>query len=134
MVSERSGAFNTLEKPIKFINIEFDGIATILMSYLSIGDPRIDMPVIPIFQTLNPTYTIMDLSWVQEGTPEKTLPEGFSFGYPYQNAMYCQKTKYETVRIFEMNRNVNTYDQEKRYRKKISCDLPNPIDHQIPID
>ena len=37
MVCERSGAFNLLDKPIKFINIEFDGVATILMSYLSIG-------------------------------------------------------------------------------------------------
>ena len=79
MVCERSGAFNTLEKPIKFINVEFDGVATILMSYLTIGDPRIGMHVIPIFQTQNPTYTIMDLSWVMEGTSEKTLPEGFSF-------------------------------------------------------
>ncbi len=41
MVCERSGAFNVLEKPIKFINIEFDGVATILMSYLSVGRPEI---------------------------------------------------------------------------------------------
>ena len=79
MVCQRSGAFNTLEKPIKFINIEFDGIATILMSYLSIGDPRIGMRVIPIFQTQNPSYTITDLSWVQEGTLAEALPEGFSY-------------------------------------------------------
>ena len=35
MVCARSGAFNLLDKPIRFINIEFDGVATILMSYLS---------------------------------------------------------------------------------------------------
>jgi len=79
MVCERSGAFNTLDKPIKFINVEFDGVATILMSYLSVGEPQIGMRVIPIFRTLDPTYTITDLSWVPEGTPEDALPLGFSF-------------------------------------------------------
>lgn len=80
MVCERSGAFNTLDKPIKFINVEFDGVATILMSYLSVGDPQIGMRVVPIFRTMDPTYTITDLSWVPEGTPESALPLGFSFG------------------------------------------------------
>jgi hypothetical protein len=80
MVCERAGAFNTLQKPIKFINVEFDGVATILMSYLSVGDPRIGMRVVPIFQTLDPTYTILDLSWVPEGTPASKLPKGFTFG------------------------------------------------------
>ena len=80
MVCERSGAFNTLEKPIKFINVEFEGISTILMGYLSIGEPRIGMRVLPIFKTINPTYTITDLSWVPENTPESVLPEGFTFG------------------------------------------------------
>ena len=80
MVCERSGAFNTLEKPIKFINVEFEGISTILMGYLSIGEPKIGMRVTPIFKTINPTYTITDLSWVPEDTPERALPEGFTFG------------------------------------------------------
>jgi len=79
MVCERSGAFNILDKPIKFINIEFDDVSTILMSYLSIGDPEIGMKVVPIFRTTNPTYTILDLSWVPEGTGKEQLPEGFSF-------------------------------------------------------
>ncbi len=79
MVCERSGAFNLLDKPIKFINIEFDGVATILMSYLSLGDPSFGMKVIPIFQTQDPTFTILDLSWVPEGTAEEELPKGFSF-------------------------------------------------------
>jgi uncharacterized protein len=80
MVCERSGAFNTLDKPIKFINVEFEGVSTILMSYLSIGEPTIGMRVIPIFRTLLPTYTITDLSWVPEGTDASLLPEGFTFG------------------------------------------------------
>lgn len=80
MVCERSGAFNTLDKPIKFINVEFDGVSTILMSYLSLGEPRIGMRVVPIFRTAGPTYTITDLSWVPEGTPAKQLPEGFTYG------------------------------------------------------
>jgi len=79
MICERSGAFNTLEIPIKFINIEFEGISTILMSYLSIGEPEIGMRVVPIFRTLAPTHTITDLSWVVEGTTESLLPQGFSF-------------------------------------------------------
>jgi uncharacterized OB-fold protein len=79
MVCERSGAFNTLEKPIKFINVEFEGVSTILMSYLSVGEPKIGMRVIPIFRTLDPTYTITDLSWVPESTPEGALPRGFTF-------------------------------------------------------
>ena len=80
MVCERSGAFNTLEKPIRFINVEFEGVSTILMSYLSIGEPKIGMRVIPIFRTLAPTYTITDLSWVPTGTKKDDLPEGFTFG------------------------------------------------------
>jgi uncharacterized OB-fold protein len=79
MVCERSGAFNALDKPIKFINIEFDGVATILMSYLSLGDPAFGMKVIPIFKTSGPTFTILDLSWVPKGTKKSQLPEGFSF-------------------------------------------------------
>jgi uncharacterized protein len=80
MVCERSGAFNTLDKPIKFINVEFDGVDTILMSYLSYGEPKIGMRVIPIFRIVDPTYTITDLSWVPEGTSGDLLPEGFTFG------------------------------------------------------
>ena len=79
MVTERTGAFNTLEKPIKFINVEFKGVSTILMGYLSLGDPFIGMRVVPIFRTKNPTYTILDLSWVPEGTPKSKLPKDFSF-------------------------------------------------------
>lgn len=79
MTTERTGAFNTLKKPIKFINVEFDGVCTILMGYLSAGDSKIGMRVVPIFRTKNPTYTITDLSWVPKGTPELDLPEGFTF-------------------------------------------------------
>jgi uncharacterized OB-fold protein len=79
MVCERSGAFSLLDKPIKFINIEFEGVCTILMSYLLKGDPKIGMRVVPIFQKLNPTYTILDLAWVPRGTKADSLPKGFSF-------------------------------------------------------
>ena len=79
MVCERAGAFNTLDRPIQFINIEFDNVSTILMSYLSVGNPQIGLKVVPIFRTMEPTYTILDLSWVAEGTSSEALPEGFSF-------------------------------------------------------
>ena len=78
-VRRQVGAFNMLDKPIRFINIEFDGVATILMSYLSAGEPEIGMKVVPIFRTSGPTFTILDLSWVPEGTDQSRLPEGFSF-------------------------------------------------------
>lgn len=79
MICERSGAFNTLERPIQFINVEFEGVSTILMSYLSAGKPEIGKHVVPIFRTVEPTHTIIDLSWVPAGTPEEALPEGFRY-------------------------------------------------------
>ena len=79
MICERSGAFNSLPRPIKFINIEFEGVCTILMGYLSVGEPKMGMRVVPIFQTKKPTYTILDLSWVPEGTAPSELPAGFTY-------------------------------------------------------
>lgn len=79
MITERTGAFNTLPKPMKFINVEFDGVCTILMGYLCIGEPEIGMKVVPIFNTKAPTYTILDLWWAPAGTVEDLLPENFTF-------------------------------------------------------
>jgi hypothetical protein len=80
MVCERSGAFNTLEKPIRFVNVEFEGVTTILMSYL-LGkqQPKIGMKLRPIFRTTEPTYTITDLAFVPAETAAKDLPAGFTF-------------------------------------------------------
>lgn len=79
MVCQRSGAFNMLDKPIRFINVEFKDVSTILMSYLLLGEPQLGMRVLPVFKIHNPTYTILDLSWVPAGTKVESLPEGFSF-------------------------------------------------------
>jgi uncharacterized OB-fold protein len=80
IITHRSGAFNTLPLPIKFINVEFDEeVVTILMSLLVVGEPEIGKRVVPIFRTKNPTYTIMDLMFVVEGTPESDLPEFFTY-------------------------------------------------------
>jgi uncharacterized protein len=79
MVCERSGAFNLLEKPIKFINVEFDSVCTILMSFLAVGDPKMGMKVVPIFKKQDPTFTILDLCFVPEGTKKDQLPRGFDF-------------------------------------------------------
>ena len=79
MITERTGAFNTLPKPIRFVNVEFEGVVTILMGSLAVGEPKIDMKVVPIFNTKNPTYTILDLFWVPEGTDASELPEGYTF-------------------------------------------------------
>ena len=79
MICQRSGAFNILDKPIRFINVEFEGVSTILFSYLLLGDPQIGMRVVPVFKHYNPTYTILDLSWVPAGTEAEALPEGYGF-------------------------------------------------------
>ena len=80
IITHRSGAFNTLPLPIKFINVEFDeDVVTILMSVLVVGEPEIGKRVVPIFRTKDPTYTIMDLMFVLEGTPETDLPEFFTY-------------------------------------------------------
>jgi uncharacterized OB-fold protein len=42
MVWRTVGGVQHPDKPIKFINIEFDGVVTILMSYLSLGDPAME--------------------------------------------------------------------------------------------
>lgn len=78
MITERTGAFNTLPKPIRFVNVEFEGVPTILMGYLSVGEPEIGMKVVPIFNTSKPTFTILDLSWVPADTDISEIPIGFT--------------------------------------------------------
>ena len=82
IITERTGAFNAVPTPIRFIDIEFEGTAiqTFFKSYMSgPGQPDFGMKVIPIFRTKDPTYTIADVSWVAEGTTEADLPEDFTF-------------------------------------------------------
>ena len=53
--------------PCPLISIEIPGVCTKFMSYLSKfgeDEPYIGMPVRPVFRTKNPTYTILDISWV----------------------------------------------------------------------
>jgi hypothetical protein len=54
-------------------------VSTILFSYLLVGEPFIGMRIQPVFKVHNPTYTILDLSWVPADTAADSLPEGFSF-------------------------------------------------------
>ena len=79
MVTERTGAFNTLKTPIQFVNVAFEGVSTILMSYLPVGKPEMGQKVVPIFRTKKPTTTITDLAFVPLGTSADKLPEGFTF-------------------------------------------------------
>lgn len=85
IITERTGAFNFVPTPIRFIDIAFPGtpIPTFLKSFLSgPGDPDFGKRVVPIFNTKNPTYAITDLSWVLPGTKEEDLPEDFTFSLP----------------------------------------------------
>ena len=79
MITERTGAFNTLPTPIKFVNVEFEGVVTILMGALIRGEPKIGMRVVPIFKTKNPDYIITDMLWVPANWPAKDLPKGYSY-------------------------------------------------------
>lgn len=79
MITERTGAFNTLPTPIRFVNVEFDGVCTILMGALIRGEPEIGMRVVPIFKRNNPEYIITDMLWVPAGWPEDDLPEDYSY-------------------------------------------------------
>jgi uncharacterized protein len=76
VVTSRTGAFNTLKTPIKFIDVQIEGTVTILKSYMLVGEPAIGGRVVPVFK-IKPTYTIMDLAWVAAGT--KTAPKGYKF-------------------------------------------------------
>lgn len=82
VITERSGAFNTLEKPIRFIDIEFPGsdVVTMLKGYLvGPGTPSIGARIRPAFRTGAPGYNIQDLAWALADTTEDQLPEGFTF-------------------------------------------------------
>ena len=50
--------------PCPLISVEIEGVCTKLMSYMKEGEPEIGMPVKAVFNTENPTNTILDLSWV----------------------------------------------------------------------
>ncbi len=80
MITERTGAFNTLPTPIRFINVEFAGVCTILMSTLCAGKPAIGMRVVPVFNTEAPTFSILDLSWAPLDAQAGDLPRFFRFG------------------------------------------------------
>jgi uncharacterized protein len=80
IVTERTGAFNTLAIPIRFVNVEFEGVDTILMSYMPVGEPEFGMRVVPIFKTTAPDYLVTDLAFVPAGTPVADLPAGFAYG------------------------------------------------------
>jgi uncharacterized OB-fold protein len=60
---ERPGAFNRVPMPCQLISVEIEGVATILMSILSEGEPEIGLEIEPVFNTGKPTFTILDLSW-----------------------------------------------------------------------
>jgi uncharacterized OB-fold protein len=50
--------------PCPLISVELDGVCTKLMSYLKQGEPRIGLPIRAVFNTKEPTNTILDLAWV----------------------------------------------------------------------
>ena len=80
IVTERTGAFNTLAIPIRFVNVEFDGVATILMSYMPVGEPSFGQRVVPIFKTGAPDFLVTDLAFVPAGTSAGDLPAGVAGG------------------------------------------------------
>jgi uncharacterized OB-fold protein len=53
-----------LSTPCPLISVQIDGVCTKLMSYLKEGKPEIGLPIKAVFNTDDPTYTILDLAWV----------------------------------------------------------------------
>lgn len=82
MITERTGAFNTLKKPIQFVNVAFEGVCTILMSYLPVGNPRWGCRLSPSFErknrpTRSPTWPLFPRERPRISSP-KDLPLGRS--------------------------------------------------------
>ena len=53
--------------PCPLISVALPGVCTKFMSYLSLfgeGEPSIGMRIKPVFKTKDPTYTVLDISWV----------------------------------------------------------------------
>lgn len=53
--------------PCPLISVALPGVCTKFMSYLSEfgeGEPYIGMPIRPVFNKKNPTFTILDISWI----------------------------------------------------------------------
>lgn len=46
------------------ISVELDGVCTKFMSYLKEGKPEIGMPIKAVFNTAQPTHTILDVAWI----------------------------------------------------------------------
>lgn len=46
------------------ISVELEGVCTKLMSWMKDGQPKIGLPIKAVFNTENPTNTILDLAWV----------------------------------------------------------------------
>ena len=46
------------------ISVELEGVCTKVMSWMKEGEPKIGLPVKAVFNTKNPTHTILDLAWV----------------------------------------------------------------------
>ena len=66
-ITNLPGAGFMMTVPCPLISLEIPGVCTKFMSYLSEfgeGEPYIGMPVKPVFRTKDPTFTILDISWV----------------------------------------------------------------------
>ena len=65
--TNRPGAGFKMTTPCPLISVEIPGVGTKFMSYLSEfgqAEPHIGMRIRPKFRTKNPTYSILDISWV----------------------------------------------------------------------
>ncbi len=50
--------------PCPLISVEIEGVCTKLMGYMKEGEPKIGMPIQAVFNTQEPTNTILDLAWI----------------------------------------------------------------------
>jgi uncharacterized OB-fold protein len=61
------GELFRMNYPCSLISVELEGVCTKFMSYLREGTPAFGMPVRAVFNTENPTNTILDIAWVPDG-------------------------------------------------------------------
>lgn len=56
--------FNSVPAPCELISVKIEGVSTIILSQFEGTNPEIGMAIRPKFMIADPTYTILDLSWI----------------------------------------------------------------------
>jgi len=69
------------------------------MEYLSVGEPGIGMKVVPVFNTTNPSYTILDHRGYRKEPMNRKSPKDFHLDKPLKVLKEICAQKYTCIRI-----------------------------------